>query len=475
VIGWMHADVEQIEAGVHADRMRQLKSRLQSCGSGVSIGRQPQINSARMLCLGNNVHLGDNARLDARGGLTVGDHTHVGSNVVIDTVVRNVQGRALPYDDSVCLAPVWIGRNVLIGSDVRILPGVTIGEGAIIHTGATVTEDVPDLGIIEPVPSRLTGFRNSEHYGQLVAQERFGDGQGVPLSATALQAARRNACQKGPQIFFAVSTGRSGSTALADALSQHPEITCLHEPRWNLIPLSTNYEHGTISRQEAEAALRRLYCDSSGIPEGTYGESDLKLGNLVEILADMLPEAKFLWLIRDGRDVVASFLARRWYEPDLLELPADYDEPDTRNYWDTHPLSGALCGNVIQQEWDAMTAHEKNCWYWQYWNTRIEQQFARLPPERTLLVRLEELQERIAEVQQFVGVTPLPLEVPRSNAVRPEDQHRLKAWERWTKDQQAVFERRCGAGMDRWYPGWRTPAGTAAEAPCPVLTSGKPS
>ncbi|MCC2670174.1 MAG: lacA, partial [Armatimonadetes bacterium] len=155
--------------------------------------------------------------------------------------------------------------------------------------------------------------------------------------------------------------------------------------------------------------------------------------------------------------------------------PADYDEPDTRNYWDTHPLSGALCGDVIQQEWDAMTAHEKNCWYWQYWNTRIEQQFARLPPERTLLVRLEELQERIAEVQQFVGVTPLPLEVPRSNAVRPEDQHRLKAWERWTKDQQAVFERRCGAGMDRWYPGWRTPAGTAAEAPCPVLTSGKPS
>ena len=60
-------------------------------------------------------------------------------------------------------APIHIGRNVWIGAGAMILPGVTIGENAIIAAGAVVNRDVPANMIVGGVPAReLREIRRAE-------------------------------------------------------------------------------------------------------------------------------------------------------------------------------------------------------------------------------------------------------------------------------------------------------------------------
>ena len=51
-------------------------------------------------------------------------------------------------------APIHVGENVWIGSHATILPGVTIGENAIVAAGAVVTKDVPADTVVAGVPAR---------------------------------------------------------------------------------------------------------------------------------------------------------------------------------------------------------------------------------------------------------------------------------------------------------------------------------
>ena len=52
-------------------------------------------------------------------------------------------------------APIHIGRHVWIGANATVLPGVTIGEGAIVAAGAVVTKDVPKNTMVGGVPARV--------------------------------------------------------------------------------------------------------------------------------------------------------------------------------------------------------------------------------------------------------------------------------------------------------------------------------
>ena len=51
--------------------------------------------------------------------------------------------------------PVISGRNVWVGANVSILPGVTIGDNAVVGAGAVVTKDVPENTIVGGVPARV--------------------------------------------------------------------------------------------------------------------------------------------------------------------------------------------------------------------------------------------------------------------------------------------------------------------------------
>ncbi len=87
-----------------------------------------------------------------QGGIYIGDGALIGHNVVLATLNHAMspsrRGTMVP-------APIRIGKNVWIGSNAAILPGVTIGDGAIVAAGAVVTRDVPENAIVGGVPAKV--------------------------------------------------------------------------------------------------------------------------------------------------------------------------------------------------------------------------------------------------------------------------------------------------------------------------------
>jgi acetyltransferase-like isoleucine patch superfamily enzyme len=68
---------------------------------------------------------------------------------------------------------VIIKDNVWFGNRVLILPGVTIGEGAIVQAGSVVVSDVPNCAIVGGAPAKSFGMRNTDRYFELKSKKAF--------------------------------------------------------------------------------------------------------------------------------------------------------------------------------------------------------------------------------------------------------------------------------------------------------------
>jgi len=119
-------------------------------------------------------HIKSGTFIDCSGGVTIGSHFHAGRGLTIFSSKHNYKtDRAVPYDMDDLPAPVVIQDCVWVGANVSIVPGVTIGEGAIVAMGAVVTRDVPAGAVVAGNPARVIGQRDMETYQQLKAQGRF--------------------------------------------------------------------------------------------------------------------------------------------------------------------------------------------------------------------------------------------------------------------------------------------------------------
>ena len=87
-----------------------------------------------------------------QGGIYIGDGTLIGHNVVLATLNH---AKSPSERSSMIPAPIHIGKDVWIGSNATVLPGVTIGDGAIIAAGAVVTKNVPERTIVGGVPATV--------------------------------------------------------------------------------------------------------------------------------------------------------------------------------------------------------------------------------------------------------------------------------------------------------------------------------
>lgn len=126
--------------------------------------RRKGANIGRLVVLGKSRIQGDWAGLTIGAETSLGrceialhDKVHIGRRVVIND-------GALVLTTSHCLrdpawrhkkAPIAIGDYAWIASNAIILPGVTIGHGAVVGAGAVVREDVPDYGVVIGNPARL--------------------------------------------------------------------------------------------------------------------------------------------------------------------------------------------------------------------------------------------------------------------------------------------------------------------------------
>ncbi|WP_219017774.1 acyltransferase [Shewanella algae] len=122
--------------------------------------------------IGHNVHF-NGMVVSGAGKVTIGDNFHSGEKCKIITQNHNINGKKLPYDETYIVKDVTIHDNVWLGDQVIILPGVTIGEGAVIQAGSVVVNDIPDLAIAGGHPAKVFSMRDSIHYNNLKVNKEF--------------------------------------------------------------------------------------------------------------------------------------------------------------------------------------------------------------------------------------------------------------------------------------------------------------
>lgn len=153
-------------------RRKQVKvfRTLKSYGINNYICQGVQFYSPEQITLGNHVWIGNNVKIDGRGTVNIGDGCIIARDTELISSNHYFQGDDLmevPYDKRFIAKPIVIGENVWIGIRVVVLPGVEIGEGAVIGACSVVTKNVPALAIVAGNPARVIRYRDSEQYYKL--------------------------------------------------------------------------------------------------------------------------------------------------------------------------------------------------------------------------------------------------------------------------------------------------------------------
>jgi acetyltransferase-like isoleucine patch superfamily enzyme len=144
----------QLNASTNIDQVRERLSEI----IGSPINKSTRIfppfytNFGQFITLGKNVFINHACSFVDMGGITIEDDVLIGPRV-------NLLTENYPLDPSdrqtLQLKSILIKRNAWIGAAATILPGVTIGENAVVAAGAVVSKDVPANTVVGGVPAKI--------------------------------------------------------------------------------------------------------------------------------------------------------------------------------------------------------------------------------------------------------------------------------------------------------------------------------
>lgn len=109
------------------------------------------------ITIGRNTIIGDHCFLDGRAPLTIGDHVDIASQVLIYNDEHDINSK----DFGNSFGSVKIDDYAFVGPRAIILPGVTIGRGAVVAAGAVVTKNIPDFEVWGGVPAKKISTRSN--------------------------------------------------------------------------------------------------------------------------------------------------------------------------------------------------------------------------------------------------------------------------------------------------------------------------
>ncbi|WP_085811386.1 WxcM-like domain-containing protein [Sphingomonas sp. TZW2008] len=144
------------------------------------IGRE--CNICAHVLIENDVRIGDNVTVKSGvqvwDGITLEDNVFIGPNVAF---TNDLHPRSKVYPEQ--FARTIVRRNASIGANATILPGIEIGEQAMIGAGAVVTRSVPDYAIVVGNPATIIGYTNTN----VPTPERAGDtASGDPVATESM-------------------------------------------------------------------------------------------------------------------------------------------------------------------------------------------------------------------------------------------------------------------------------------------------
>lgn len=146
----------------HLVRNFALKSML-----NVKIGAETSVNygvfvagseNGCHICIGKNSVVNRFVYLDGRFPLYIGNNVNISHYAKIHTLTHHLDCPSFlgkPGD-------VNIEDDVWIGVSAIILPGVTIGQGAVVGAGSVVVKDVPPYAVVSGIPAKIIRYRNKD-------------------------------------------------------------------------------------------------------------------------------------------------------------------------------------------------------------------------------------------------------------------------------------------------------------------------
>ena len=137
-------------------RTRMVRRYLGALGPRSTVSFGTRLLEPSRIRVGAGSSIPNTSVLDGRGGIAIGDDCLIGFESIILTSTHNSGSIELSMSEQgMYSAPVQIGDDVWTGCRVIVLPGVTIGDHAIVGAGSVVTKDVAAWAIVGGVPARF--------------------------------------------------------------------------------------------------------------------------------------------------------------------------------------------------------------------------------------------------------------------------------------------------------------------------------
>lgn len=236
-------------------------------------------------------------------------------------------------------------------------------------------------------------------------------------------------------VFFILGLGRSGTHFLSKLLNKPSTAAVYHEP------LTEDFQAVVEAQQSSQAAYKyienfrkkRIYLLTQNQTITTYGEANSNLRYHTKALQQCIPNAKLLHLIRDGRDVVRSLMARQHYTNDGVGHHSIMPRPDDPYY----------------AKWAELSRFEKICWLWADSNTRLSYDVKNYIQFEQIVSDYDYFHEKI---ERYLGVTigraqwQAAIKQPADRTV----EHVLPGWRQWDTKLQQSFDIICGPVMKQY-------------------------
>jgi hypothetical protein len=216
--------------------------------------------------------------------------------------------------------------------------------------------------------------------------------------------------------FFILSSGCSGGSILAHALTGIEDVTVERDYMAPIVrPLGVRRYQGLARVEETRSILAAHHGAAVRYAEtAQWGDCSDALGWLVPDLASLFPEARFIHLVRDGRDVVSANYNNNnhdCYDDAATRVTAAHlatpytvpaPPPESKYWWPQAKKS---------DEWapafPRFDRFQRICWHWAESNRAIARDLSVIPSERRLFLRLEDLRAQplaVARLFKFLGL-----------------------------------------------------------------------
>lgn len=141
-------------------RTARLRRLLGESHTGLRVQHPVVIEHPEKVSVGRGCSIAAFLHIWGGGGVCIGERVLIASHVSIISETHDYTKH--PMTESAKRQPVMIEDDVWIGTHCTIMPGVTIGRGAVVGAGAIVTKDVAPFSINVGVPSKMVGLRPDE-------------------------------------------------------------------------------------------------------------------------------------------------------------------------------------------------------------------------------------------------------------------------------------------------------------------------